>query len=721
MIPELQPGDVVERYRVEAVLGRGGMAVVYRVKHTSLATSHALKVVSSNSPQIISRMLEEGRMQASLQHENILAVRDVLDVSGAPGLLMDLVQGGSLAELLEQGPLPPERRKTLFRAILEGVTLAHSRGMVHRDLKPANILMSDHSDRARPMIADFGLAKVLNDATDRAHQTQQGIAMGTPAYMAPEQVFDAATADLRADLWALGAILYELSTGRRAFTAATQLAVLSRVANGRYEDAETLAPTLDLATLSAIRGCLVVSPENRIPDCATLSAVLDGQPFESPEAFESLPGEAVVPLTGNQSETFFIDPVADTVPRPAGSPAPAFDPDATSHSIIQPVAPEVPTVPQPAPEPPAQPVATQHQAEPVPAAAMASWVAPLRRQWRWSLLLVPAFVAYSDLVWPVEARIQYPLLEAIHGPLKVDDAVVVSFEGMRSPEVLRPQVPALLDDLVEAGATAVLFDVALLSETEHDDAIADAIARADAADVPVILPAFADDVVPRLPGSASLRKGRLGLVEFQREMLGGTVVRAPMVRHTLDGRTFWHATVHAVHAHVGAKREPELQHNELVVGGTRNPSWAGLVWLHPVGDVPRVTWDQADTWGDQITGKVAVFGTFGGAADLHLTPSGPRYGTEIQAALIQTLVRQAGLWVVPLWINALIAVATGGLMGLAARALPRNRRVAAFAVPIAVVAVLIALIASRTMVALSPVFIAAAVAWFALRTSSEVD
>jgi len=280
MLIRLQPGDIVERYRVESILGEGGMAAVYRVTHTALGTSHALKVLSNDQPDVRKRMLAEGQMQASLSHPNILTVRDVIDVSGALGLLMDLVNGGSLADLLKRAPLGIDERLEIFHAILDGIALAHKHDMVHRDLKPANILLDVRTGKQVPKIADFGLAKVLGDADARDYKTRQGVSMGTPFYMAPEQVYDASTVDQRADIWALGVILYQMFTGQLPFYAEKQLAILGQVITGRYQDPAELCPNLDPAIVNAIRGCLVVSPDQRIQDCEMLRKVLGGQPFK---------------------------------------------------------------------------------------------------------------------------------------------------------------------------------------------------------------------------------------------------------------------------------------------------------------------------------------------------------------------------------------------------------------------------------------------------------
>jgi serine/threonine-protein kinase len=161
----------------------------------------------------------------------------------------------------------------LFRGVLAGVAEAHGIGLVHRDLKPANVLVASGPRGRIPKVADFGLAKVLMDEQpDAPHLTRSGTAMGTPAYMAPEQIRNARRVDHRADIFSLGCILYELMSGRRPFAGEDMLSVFNAVASGEHAPLPHLPP----ATQLAIRGALRVSPEDRIPSCDILLEVLDG-------------------------------------------------------------------------------------------------------------------------------------------------------------------------------------------------------------------------------------------------------------------------------------------------------------------------------------------------------------------------------------------------------------------------------------------------------------
>ncbi|TNE86333.1 MAG: serine/threonine protein kinase [Deltaproteobacteria bacterium] len=295
----LSNGALIDRYTVDSVIGTGGTAVVYRVKHSKLGTAHALKVLSVTSRSIRERMLREGRVQATLDHLNIVTVTDVLEVDGQPGLLMEYIEGPSLEKALEDYRLDLPTAEILFLGILAGVRVAHEHGLVHRDLKPANVLLAESPQGFVPKVTDFGLAKVIADeAAAGAGQTRQGVAMGTPAYMAPEQIRDARSVDVRADIWSLGCILYELCTGVRTFPGDDTLAIYNAVVGGDIVPPREYNRSLDDRYEMAIRGCLAIDRNERIPDCDTLFAVLKGeQTWDAPE-LQGTVSEPTVEMTG---------------------------------------------------------------------------------------------------------------------------------------------------------------------------------------------------------------------------------------------------------------------------------------------------------------------------------------------------------------------------------------------------------------------------------------
>ena len=276
---QIVPGTVIDRWRVEAEIGRGGMARVYRVRHTTLDRVMALKVLSVQSAELRERLLREGRLQARLEHPNLVAVRDVLVLPEGPGLLMDLVDGPNLDGWVTAEHPDAAERERVFQEILAGVDHAHAHGVVHRDLKPANIGMERRGGVWMPRITDFGVAKLLGSEgeydTDGV-QSRTGRPMGTPAYMAPEQVRSAKHVDHRADIFALGCILYELMCGCRTFVGQDSLEVFNRVTQGRYVPPRDLARELPERLELAVLGALALDPEQRIPNCATLARVMAG-------------------------------------------------------------------------------------------------------------------------------------------------------------------------------------------------------------------------------------------------------------------------------------------------------------------------------------------------------------------------------------------------------------------------------------------------------------
>jgi serine/threonine protein kinase len=273
---ELSPGTTADRYVVESLLGRGGMATVYKVRHTKLGGLFALKVLHIKSRSIEQRLEQEGRLQAQLQHPNVLTVIDVIDLPEGPGLIMEMVTGGCLEDLLENGPISMDDIDDLVRGILAGVATAHSAGMVHRDLKPANVLLARGHHGLVPKVSDFGLAKALGEADHG--MTRSGTSMGTPSYMSPEQVRDAKNVDLRTDVFALGAIMYEMVTGRKAFIGDDLFQVFSQVTSGTYAHPKQFVGDLPRRMSRAIAGALTVDREQRIQSVAELYEVW----FETP-------------------------------------------------------------------------------------------------------------------------------------------------------------------------------------------------------------------------------------------------------------------------------------------------------------------------------------------------------------------------------------------------------------------------------------------------------
>jgi serine/threonine protein kinase len=261
----LQPGVHFGRYVVLRLLGRGGTAQVWEVMHRVLGSRQALKVLTWADPALQRRLLREARAQAALVHPNIVPVHDIIEVHGAPGLLMPAIDGPALDELLDDYSPSLDEALSIFEGIVLGVAHAHAKGMVHRDLKPGNVLMDLQNDDVVPRVTDFGLVKGGRERT----ATLPGQVMGTLSYAAPEQLRDTAATDFRADLWSLGVILVELVAGQRPFRGRLLEDVL---ALQKTHNAHTLVPE---SLQDVARRLLDVDPAGRPPSCAW---VLDALP-----------------------------------------------------------------------------------------------------------------------------------------------------------------------------------------------------------------------------------------------------------------------------------------------------------------------------------------------------------------------------------------------------------------------------------------------------------
>ena len=291
-----QPGDFIGRFRVERLLGEGGIAEIYQVRHRQLGTVHTLKLLTLHHPWQRERLLQEGRTQAQIQHPNLVAVTDVVEAQGQVGLVMEYVQGFSLADCLQEGGgMPLEDSLDLFQQILEAVGTAHAAGVLHRDLRPQNILLTTTGDRVVAKVADFGFARLASGARQPGAPLVE-TTTGTPGYMSPEQITDTATVDRRADIFALGVILYELLSGQRAFVGDNQLEILNHTASGVYTPLQVHLPDIPHAVADAIDRALEISPGDRFPDSETFAEAL-ALPFALPVSAGSLPPSPSLPGT----------------------------------------------------------------------------------------------------------------------------------------------------------------------------------------------------------------------------------------------------------------------------------------------------------------------------------------------------------------------------------------------------------------------------------------
>jgi serine/threonine-protein kinase len=270
-------------YEVDGLLGRGGMGVVYKARHLRLNRTVALKMLLAGAyagPHELVRFQREAEAVAGLRHANIVQVYDVGDHEGRPYFTMEFIEGGSLAQELAGIPQPARQAAALAAALAEAVEVAHQGGIVHRDLKPANILLAADGT---PKISDFGLARRVDGG---AEPTQSGSPLGTPSYMAPEQARGTARAIGPAvDVYALGAILYELLTGRPPFRAETAAETVLQVIYQEPAPPSRLNAKVPRDLETVCLNCLHKEPERRYASAAALADDLrrfqEGRPIRA--------------------------------------------------------------------------------------------------------------------------------------------------------------------------------------------------------------------------------------------------------------------------------------------------------------------------------------------------------------------------------------------------------------------------------------------------------
>jgi tetratricopeptide (TPR) repeat protein/tRNA A-37 threonylcarbamoyl transferase component Bud32 len=270
--PEERPLPTVPGYEVEAVLGRGGMGVVYKARHLRLNRLVALKMALAGSyagPSQRERFRREAEAVAAMRHPNVVQVYDVGDADERPYFTMELMEGGSLARKLAGAPQPAQQAAALLATLAGAVQAAHEAGVVHRDLKPGNVLLTADGT---PKVADFGLARRL-EADERL--TLSGAIICTPGYAAPEQARgDRGAVGPRTDVYALGAILYECLTGRPPFRAGTAAATLQQVVADEPVTPRRLNPSVPRDLETVCLKCLHKEPRQRFASAAELAGDL---------------------------------------------------------------------------------------------------------------------------------------------------------------------------------------------------------------------------------------------------------------------------------------------------------------------------------------------------------------------------------------------------------------------------------------------------------------
>jgi serine/threonine protein kinase/WD40 repeat protein len=298
-------GKTLAHYEVTSQLGKGGMGEVYQAKDRKLGRDVAIKLLPeefARDADRVARFQREAKLLASLNHPNIAAIHGLEESGGTNFLVLELVEGDTLADQIKRGPIPVEKSLKLALQIAEALEAAHEKGVIHRDLKPANIKITPDG---KVKVLDFGLAKAFaSDQTDlnlsnsptltrsptlSAAATQQGIILGTAAYMSPEQA-KGKTVDKRADIWAFGVVLFEMLTGRQLFTGETVSETLAAVLM-REPDFSILSPNMHQRIRLLLERCLEKEPKNRYHDIADVRVDIQ-------KAIADPSGVLVQPITG---------------------------------------------------------------------------------------------------------------------------------------------------------------------------------------------------------------------------------------------------------------------------------------------------------------------------------------------------------------------------------------------------------------------------------------
>ena len=287
----LTPGTRLGSYSIVGLLGAGGMGEVYRATDTRLGRDVALKLLPAElaaDAEFLARFQREARALAALDHPGIVTVHSVEEEGGTHFLTMQLVEGRSLAALLETGPIPPDRLIAIAAKLAEALAAAHEKDIIHRDLKPANVMVTSDG---RVKVVDFGLARHgaggasgTRPALTTIALTGTGVVMGTAPYMSPEQVTDAPL-DARSDLFSFGAVLYEMATGRRAFEGGTHAELSAAILRDEPKPLSALRRDLPPGLAAIVARCLAkdraARPATAREVAADLRALADGRPLRT--------------------------------------------------------------------------------------------------------------------------------------------------------------------------------------------------------------------------------------------------------------------------------------------------------------------------------------------------------------------------------------------------------------------------------------------------------
>ena len=364
----LSPGDTIAGYRIDAVVDRGGMGVVYRATQLALGQQYALKAIAPELAydlEFQDRFKRETMVAASLRHPNIVGVHYAGDQDGVLFLAMDYIDGTDLREVLKhEGAMHPERAVALLEQVTSALDEAHANGLVHRDVKPANVLIQDRGGREHAFLTDFGLAKQMDS---QSGLTKTGMLAGTVDYMAPEQAAGARL-DARTDVYALGCVLFEMLTGRVPFERPDTIATLFAHRYDPPPPLRSVRPDLDPAFEQVVARALAKDPAERYMSAGDL-----GRAARAAAQGTAFRGSETIVATGD----------ARPEPPPQAA-APSAPPPSPASFAGQPPSPASFAGPPPSPAsfaapPPAPPAQAAPPGSPPPAAAPAPRPATVHR------------------------------------------------------------------------------------------------------------------------------------------------------------------------------------------------------------------------------------------------------------------------------------------------------------------------------------------------------
>ncbi len=300
----LSSGTQLGPYEILSPLGAGGMGEVYRAKDTRLDREVAIKVMTdtfARDPERVARFQREAKVLASLNHPNIAAIHGFEESDGKRFLVLELVEGDTLAERLRGGAMPVDESLAVCKQMAEALEAAHERGVIHRDLKPANVKVTPDGV---VKVLDFGLAKALTEEptesapadspTITANYTRPGVVLGTAPYMSPEQA-RGRLVDKRSDIWSFGIVLYECLTGKHLFHGETATDSMGAIMH-KEPDWSLLPPETPPTVRLLLRRCLTKDRKQRLQDIGDARVELEAAIADPTSSFLTLVGTALRPM-----------------------------------------------------------------------------------------------------------------------------------------------------------------------------------------------------------------------------------------------------------------------------------------------------------------------------------------------------------------------------------------------------------------------------------------